>query len=175
MTAQIETATEAGGAVGDWRDQAVCTAVDPELFFPTAVGGRELARQEAAAKAVCARCPVLAQCRAWAMAALPHGVAGGLSEAERRDRRTGRISDRPAAPVRATRREKAAAGRAALRCGRSPASVAHEFGVSERTAQRWAAQITNQEADEGHGGYRAPVLISHSNTQAGTAMEGHRG
>ena len=162
-------------AAGDWRDEAGCASVDPELFFPTATGGRELARQEATAKAVCRRCPVIEQCRQWAMSELPHGIAGGLTETERAGLRNGRVRLRHVVPVGATRQERAAAGRAALRTGRSPASVAREFGVSARTAQRWASQVARAEADEGHGGHRAPVLISHRNAQARTAMEGHRG
>ncbi|OLT01440.1 hypothetical protein BJF90_32015 [Pseudonocardia sp. CNS-004] len=159
----------------DWRHIAACTQADPELFFPTAVAGPALASQEAAAKAVCQRCPVLAQCRRWAVAQLPHGVAGGLTEDERRALRAGGTSSQTASPpVNATRRERAAAGRAALRCGQVPVEVARQLGVSERTAQRWAAQV-NHTADGSHGGNRAPVLISQSNAQAGTAMEGHRG
>lgn len=160
---------------GDWRYLAECVAADPELFFPTADAGPALAEQVAAAKAVCGRCPVLAQCRRWAVTQLPHGIAGGLTEDERRGLRAREPHRRTvAAPVNATARERAAAGRAALRCGRTLAQVSREFGVSERTAQRWAAQVRNT-ADESHGGNRAPVLISHNSTRAGTAMEGHRG
>jgi hypothetical protein len=158
----------------DWRHLAACTQADPELFFPTAVAGPALASQEAAAKAVCRRCPVLAQCLRWAVAQLPHGVAGGLTENERRLLRAGATNSQTVdAPVNATTSERAAAGRAALRRGQTPVEVARQLGVSERTAQRWAAQV-NHTADGSHGGNRAPVLISHSNTQPGTAMEGHR-
>jgi hypothetical protein len=68
----------------EWLARAACAGVDPELFFPPAETGPARARQEAAAKAVCARCPVTAECREWALVALPFGVAGGLSEDERR-------------------------------------------------------------------------------------------
>jgi WhiB family transcriptional regulator, redox-sensing transcriptional regulator len=64
-------------------DQAACRHHDPELFFPvSAVGpGRE---QTESAKRVCRTCPVLAECLDWALAtAIPFGVVGGLSEAER--------------------------------------------------------------------------------------------
>lgn len=160
---------------GDWRHLAECVAADPELFFPTAEAGPALAEQEAAAKAVCGRCPVLAQCRRWAVSQLPDGIAGGLTENERRGLRIREThSRRTAVPVNATAREQAAAGRAALRCGRTPAEISREFGVSMRTAQRWAAQVRHM-ADESHGGNRAPVLIFQNSTRAGTAMEGHRG
>lgn len=163
-----------GGAT-DWRHHAGCVRAEPELFFPAADSGPALAEQEAAAKAVCRRCPVLAQCRQWALAQLPHGIAGGLTADERRALRTRETRSRTlTAPVNPTPREQAAVGRAALRRGRTPAQLARELGISERTAQRWAAQIDHN-TDGSHGCHRAPVLISHSNTQAGTAMEGHRG
>ncbi len=66
----------------DWRSRAACrNAPDPELFFPldTAPG----ARQVAAAKAICARCPVLAECRSWAISHEAYGIWGGLTEHQR--------------------------------------------------------------------------------------------
>jgi WhiB family transcriptional regulator, redox-sensing transcriptional regulator len=46
---------------------------------------RDRARREAAAKAICARCPVIVACRDYAMRANEaFGVWGGLGEAERR-------------------------------------------------------------------------------------------
>lgn len=62
--------------------------VQKKLFFPAAEYGSEFVAQVAAAKAVCARCPVREQCLAWALDVLPHGVAGGLAEHERRSVRT---------------------------------------------------------------------------------------
>jgi WhiB family transcriptional regulator, redox-sensing transcriptional regulator len=67
----------------DWQARAVCRDVDPELFFPSAEAGPAYARQVAAGKAVCARCPVRAECLAWALERLPYGIAGGLTERER--------------------------------------------------------------------------------------------
>jgi WhiB family transcriptional regulator, redox-sensing transcriptional regulator len=67
----------------DWRDRAACRDADPELFFPVTDMGPG-ARQVADAKAVCARCPVRAQCLDYATeAGLGHGVFGGLTERER--------------------------------------------------------------------------------------------
>lgn len=69
---------------GDWIDDAACApaSVDSELFFSVLQGprGRE---QDNRAKAVCATCSVRPACLAWALAALPHGVAGGLTADER--------------------------------------------------------------------------------------------
>jgi WhiB family redox-sensing transcriptional regulator len=85
-----ERGSAAGGAglVVDrnWRDRAACRSADPELFFPVGDDGPALA-QVAAAKAVCARCPVVAECLSFAMVVLPEGVAGGLTVQERRTRR----------------------------------------------------------------------------------------
>ena len=68
----------------DWRRAAACVGVDPELFFPAAESGPVHDAQVAAAKTVCARCPVVAACLTEALARIPYGVAGGLTEDERR-------------------------------------------------------------------------------------------
>ena len=97
MTATAETAR------ADWRDRAACLDVDPELFFPIGNTGPALVQVEQA-KAVCARCPVLAECRAWALdnpKLAEFGVFGGMSEDERR------------AVARRNRRSRAAARQAA--------------------------------------------------------------
>jgi len=68
----------------NWRHQAVCRAEDPELFFPTGTGA-SATLQEEAAKVVCRRCPVIEQCRQWALASGQEaGVWGGLTKRERR-------------------------------------------------------------------------------------------
>jgi hypothetical protein len=58
---------------------AICAQTDPEAFFP------ERGRSSAQAKAVCAKCDVIAECLKYA---LEHderfGIWGGLSEHERR-------------------------------------------------------------------------------------------
>ncbi len=68
----------------EWRSQAACLGTDPELFYPAAEIGPVHDAQVAAAKAVCARCPVVAACLVGALARIPYGVAGGLTEDERR-------------------------------------------------------------------------------------------
>ena len=68
----------------DWRDQAACRDVDPELFFPVGTAGPAL-RQISQAKQVCARCPVRTPCLEWALdSGQEAGVWGGTSEDERR-------------------------------------------------------------------------------------------
>jgi hypothetical protein len=54
------------------------------LFFPVGTSGPVLV-QTARAKAVCRRCPVMIQCRTWALTTgQAAGVWGGMSEDERR-------------------------------------------------------------------------------------------
>ncbi|MFG2223779.1 WhiB family transcriptional regulator [Streptomyces sp. NPDC050161] len=71
---------------GPWHSEAVCRRDEAGLFFapskePTAA---RLAREEAA-KRVCARCPVMIECREHALLQPePYGVWGGLTAAERR-------------------------------------------------------------------------------------------
>ncbi|MFO8076455.1 MAG: WhiB family transcriptional regulator [Egibacteraceae bacterium] len=72
----------------EWQHHGSCRHADAELFFPPfeveSTGARHA--REAAAKAVCAECPVLEQCRDWVLAVdEPHGIWGGLTESERRD------------------------------------------------------------------------------------------
>jgi WhiB family transcriptional regulator, redox-sensing transcriptional regulator len=72
------------GIAVDWRSRAACRTEDPELFFPVGTSGPALV-QLARAKSVCRRCPVLIQCRTWAVTTgQSAGVWGGVSEDERR-------------------------------------------------------------------------------------------
>jgi WhiB family redox-sensing transcriptional regulator len=74
--------TRSGSA--DWRDQAACCDIDPELFFPIGNVGPALV-QIGQAKQVCARCPVRVPCLEWALeSGQEAGVWGGTSEDERR-------------------------------------------------------------------------------------------
>jgi WhiB family redox-sensing transcriptional regulator len=69
----------------EWQEQGACAGLPSEIFFhPEFERGSAKAQREAKAKAICATCPVLAQCRAQALAAEePYGVWGGLSEEDR--------------------------------------------------------------------------------------------
>ena len=72
------------GPLPAWRADAGCLDEDPELFFPLGSTGQAL-DQIARAKAVCRRCPVIAQCLEWAIQTKQDaGVWGGKSEDERR-------------------------------------------------------------------------------------------
>jgi WhiB family redox-sensing transcriptional regulator len=69
----------------DWQLVGACRGTDASLFFhPEGERGRARAAREIAAKAVCARCPVIRQCYEAALAAHePYGVWGGTTEEER--------------------------------------------------------------------------------------------
>jgi WhiB family redox-sensing transcriptional regulator len=62
-------------------ESALCAQVDPELFFP------EKGQPSAAARAVCAACPVTALCLATFGPLVADGVVGGLTGRERRELR----------------------------------------------------------------------------------------
>ncbi|MDP1878986.1 MAG: WhiB family transcriptional regulator [Actinomycetota bacterium] len=83
----------------DWQMDGACRGEDPSLFFhPEGERGPARDSREAAAKAVCATCPVLAECAAHALAVRePYGVWGGMSEDDReafyrRNRRLAQVS-----------------------------------------------------------------------------------
>lgn len=85
----------------DWTADAACRGVDPEVFFPVAAGGTALAEEVAAAKAICARCPVSAECLEWAVeVGEAYGVWGGTTPHERRYLRRGQpMRDEGLGPV----------------------------------------------------------------------------
>jgi WhiB family transcriptional regulator, redox-sensing transcriptional regulator len=90
-------ATSSGAATGGglsstdlqigWQYRAACKGPSSNLFFaPNHLERKDerLAR-EAAAKAICRTCPVLVECREYALLVRePHGIWGGLNEYERR-------------------------------------------------------------------------------------------
>jgi WhiB family transcriptional regulator, redox-sensing transcriptional regulator len=71
--------------IWEWQLQGACRAADPDLFFhPEGERGPRRTRRDEAARAVCAGCPVLGQCRDHALAVRePYGVWGGLTEDDR--------------------------------------------------------------------------------------------
>jgi WhiB family transcriptional regulator, redox-sensing transcriptional regulator len=71
--------------IWDWQRLGACRGRDSSQFFhPDGERGSSRSRREAQAKAVCARCPVRAECAAHALTVRePYGVWGGFTEAER--------------------------------------------------------------------------------------------
>jgi WhiB family redox-sensing transcriptional regulator len=69
----------------EWQYQGACRRVDPSVFFhPEGERGPARRRRDDAAKAVCASCPVMQECRQHALTVRePYGVWGGMTEDER--------------------------------------------------------------------------------------------
>ena len=66
----------AGAGRTDWRQQAACRSLDPDLFFPVSTSGASLSQIETA-RCVCERCPVRTACLRWALDA---GQVSGIGE-----------------------------------------------------------------------------------------------
>jgi WhiB family redox-sensing transcriptional regulator len=62
-------------------EQAACTSVDPDLFFPEGKNKRE---QEYNAKQICGSCPIVTDCLQFAIDNEQMGIWGGTTEEERR-------------------------------------------------------------------------------------------
>lgn len=85
-------------ASDDWRSEAACKGKDPRHWFPIPIGSYYLRNGSSAGRpddpyahgrAICASCPVKAQCLEYALSAhrqfIPtEGLWGGLDEVERR-------------------------------------------------------------------------------------------
>jgi WhiB family redox-sensing transcriptional regulator len=70
-----------------WQLEGACREADPRIFFhPDGERGPARVKRDAAALAVCARCPVIRECRQHGLAVKePYGVWGGLTEDDRLD------------------------------------------------------------------------------------------
>ena len=97
MTGKLPT-----GSVGETRDWFVLLDViesvagnyvpcmnDPDLFFQENIGG-DFVENQLAAKALCATCPVVKECLAFALKHdEPYGIWGGMTHQERKALKTG--------------------------------------------------------------------------------------
>jgi WhiB family redox-sensing transcriptional regulator len=84
-----------------WRSAGACLHADPDLFFPISMTGRAV-EQVQRAKAICASCPVLAECKEFArIHDAGYGIWGGTTpEERRRSRRREQRRQRAEAPAR---------------------------------------------------------------------------
>ncbi|MEB3065048.1 WhiB family transcriptional regulator [[Mycobacterium] zoologicum] len=123
----------------DWRSDALCTQVDPDLFFPKK-GDAGQAKQ---ARAVCARCPVREQCLTAALEADERfGIFGGLSVRQRDALKR----DQAAGPDRATRPDRR---RHRAPCGTEAGAKRHwRDGETICTPCRKAANLRHNEREE---------------------------
>jgi len=72
-----------------WQSRAACRGPESVMFFPPPYPERKEDREmrERRAKAICRSCPVIEECLDYALSiGEPHGIWGGLNEAERRMR-----------------------------------------------------------------------------------------
>ena len=78
--------------VWSWQVLGACRGLDVERFYhPDGERGPSRSERERAAKAVCASCPVIAECAAHALRTRePYGIWGGLSESDREEILAGR-------------------------------------------------------------------------------------
>lgn len=70
-----------------WQAKAACRGPQTSMFFPPSHFERKDDKEmrESQAKAICASCPVRRSCLEYALRIRePHGIWGGLNEAERR-------------------------------------------------------------------------------------------
>jgi WhiB family redox-sensing transcriptional regulator len=70
-----------------WQGRASCRGPNTPIFFPPSHFERKEEREarEARAKSICRTCPVRRDCLDYAVRIRePHGIWGGLNEAERR-------------------------------------------------------------------------------------------
>lgn len=123
----------------DWRDDASCRTVDPEIFFPTGAGGLS-AQQERNAKKVCGNCPVREECLKTAVDTAQYtGVWGGLSEKERR----GMVRGGDTAFSRCLEAQEYIEQRLAQKAGRR--TIAEELGVSYEILRRACVYLRNEQ------------------------------
>ena len=112
-----------------WTDHAACLDEDPELFFPPGNEWKGHEEQEATAKAVCNRCPVVSQCLEKALAdGDPYAIRGETNPAERTALKRSRSRQRPIphATSRGYRAHLKRGERACTACKKAEAMAAAE-------------------------------------------------
>jgi Transcription factor WhiB/Helix-turn-helix domain len=107
---------------------AACRDADHELFT---VDMRSRSRLKAArAQTICDSCPVLMICREYAMANEPFGFWGGMDAYERLE-----LRGKPLPSY--AEREESRDLKSRLKSGVSVAVIAREYGVTQRSIERW--------------------------------------
>lgn len=79
---------------GPWSDRAACRAAEWGTMDYVGNSTRGQRAHVSRAVALCTGCPVLAECRDWALSSpdpVPWSIAGGLTPHERNKRRKGRL------------------------------------------------------------------------------------
>jgi WhiB family redox-sensing transcriptional regulator len=116
-----------------WMSRGACRQADPELFFPVGATAGPAARQVEAAKAICGRCVVRANCLSYALEAMPEGIWGGTTPEERRTARR-RLCRRPASAQSLSAQSPGAVGAVgAATAGESTAAAGQPLRPAART------------------------------------------
>lgn len=114
----------------EWMDDAVCATTDPEVFFPENLGSA------AEAKKICATCPVVQECLAYALEnGFDDGVWGGTAGYERRKIRGRRI------PGIGRRAQRIQDMEQFLLAGMSAEEIAESFKCSMDSMLRWCERV----------------------------------
>jgi WhiB family redox-sensing transcriptional regulator len=114
-----------------WHEDAACVGTDPDSFYPEP--GPGITEDIAAAKRVCARCPVRAECLAYALAHDEReGIWGGTTAQERR---------RLTRPSRARRHPHDVEIARLTRAGKTAREIACVLATTPRTVVRARARI----------------------------------
>lgn len=119
-------------ASNHWQDRAACKTADAEaIFFPVSPNAATIQ----AAKEVCHGCPVIEDCKRFALERRePHGVWGGMSEYERRVVGT----QKEPRPQKILRTQRAEWDAAVAKYGNNDKAIAQALGTDTRTV--WKVQ-----------------------------------
>lgn len=127
---------------GSWTEQGSCRTADPEIFYSS--------DDAIFAKGVCAGCPVIDQCLAWALESRePHGVWGGLDEQERKQLTLpNTIAARRRREALAAARQRASANSRQAKIPRAPRKNAEEpdTDAAESTEQATRRELPRPSA-----------------------------
>jgi len=111
----------------DWKLDGLCNEIGVEWFYP------ETGENATVAKKICEKCPVIAECLAYALKHdEQYGVWGGKSPTQRDRLRSTRRNGRSDGV-----KERQLEAYRMLDSGVSAVEVAKRMGVSARTVERW--------------------------------------
>lgn len=132
--------------MNDWRADGACRDHPPGWWFPDGDGlnigrprkhqPRHLGTDAARALTICAACPVLLDCRQWAIAHEGDGIWGGLTAGDRAAERR-RLHIRLNEPAADDASWKPARAAALWRQGWNIREISIELRTTERQVNRW--------------------------------------
>ncbi|MFF6903463.1 WhiB family transcriptional regulator [Streptomyces hydrogenans] len=138
-----------------WSSRALCNGIaDPDLFFPSGASP-EAKEQAEQARRICLACPVLTDCKDWALEVQERfGVVGGLTQEERREllpepaRQRRALTPRPS-PAMDRCQDAADIIRLWRAEGVTQKEMASRLGVGKGALGRWVQQYDQAMAQSG--------------------------